>query len=127
VARTIAHAHCSHAGTVLRGLYPSDGRRRSLQRPFTHLHMQAEAYVAKHCGGAHVVRLSALLAAHEDVAALRLEHPAFAWHVLRDAEEEDAADGTHGARASREPDAVAPEPTPEDAGAVGLTDEDYLF
>ncbi len=67
---------------------------RALQRPFTAMYVQAEAYVAARCGGgAASVRLSALLAAHEDVAALQREHPSFAWHVLRSAQQEDAADG----------------------------------
>ena len=63
---------------------------RSLHRPFTSTYIQAEAYVAKNgAGGPEAVRLSALIAAHEDVQQLQKDEPSFAWHVMRTAEAED--------------------------------------
>ena len=81
-----------------------------LQTPFVRTYVMAKAYVARHdAEGAHGVRLATLLERHEDMDALRREHPAFAWHIEKDAaDESDEEDDEPHAKAPRaETDAMA--------------------
>ena len=83
-----------------------------LQNPFVQTFVMAKAYVARHgADGAHGVRLATLLERHEDMETLRRDHPAFAWHV-----EKDAADESGGDDDDAEPRAKAPR---AETGAAG--------
>ena len=118
-----------------------------LQSPFVRTYVQAQAYVARHdADGALAVRLATLLERHEDMAALRREHPAFAWHVEKDAaDDDDGDDDKPRAKAPRvEQDAAAlpaaaavgdfidlsgtpASPAREAERAEQLSVDDYLF
>jgi len=77
-------------GRILQRIYPA-GRKRLLQRSFTNLYQKAELFVSR-AHGDHATRLASLIAAHEDLPALRAACPAFASHLEQDAAEEDAID-----------------------------------
>ncbi len=96
-------------------------RGRAEQRAFTALFVQASAFVAKRRGAA-AVRLPRLLAACDDVDALRAAHPAFTWHVLREAEHDSDDDGSDdGSDAAAA--AVVPLASPR-VIELGITDEE---
>ena len=118
--------------------------RQLLQNPFVRTYVMAKAYVARHgADGARGVRLATLLERHEDMAALRREHPAFAWHVEKDAADEDDDDDEPNAKAPRaETGAAGPPAAPaeefvdlsgtpaspaREAEPAELSVDDYLF
>jgi len=57
---------------------------QNLTQPYARLFGEAESYVADQ-EGRDAVRLSSLLTRHADLAVLRRDHSAFAWHVMREA------------------------------------------
>ena len=96
-----------------------------IQTAFVRTYVMAKAYVARHgADGAHGVRLATLLARHEDMDALRREHPAFAWHIEKDAvdESDEEEDEEPRAKAPRaETDAAVPPAAAADDDFIDLS------
>jgi hypothetical protein len=117
-ASLAGHLDAAATASLARKLYAVRSGQL-LQQPFVQTYMQAEAYVARHgAGGAHGVRLATLLERHEDLETLRREHPAFAWHVEKDAADEDGDEPCAKAPRAAAPPAASPAP---DEDAIDLT------